>query len=66
MSLCRFIALVSVMTYVNMYGLRKFNSSFYNKCVDILINLKTMLGHNRTNQKSNRDVEQGLKIKFKT
>ena len=37
MSLCGFIVLVVVKTYVNMYDLVKFNSSFYSKCVDIQI-----------------------------
>ncbi|PWA44840.1 transducin/WD40 repeat-like superfamily protein [Artemisia annua] len=37
MSLCGFIAMVAVGTSVNMYDLRKFNSSFYSKCVDIQI-----------------------------
>ncbi|PWA74971.1 transducin/WD40 repeat-like superfamily protein [Artemisia annua] len=37
MSLCGFIAMVAVGTSVNIYDLRKFNSSFYSKCVDIQI-----------------------------
>ena len=36
-SLCRFIVLVVVRTYVNMYDLLNFNRPFYSKCFDIQI-----------------------------
>ncbi|PWA52139.1 Nucleic acid-binding, OB-fold [Artemisia annua] len=35
--LCGLIAMVAVGTFVNIYDLRKFNNSFYSKCVDIQI-----------------------------